>query len=510
MRFAFARICQESNCLSPVPTTLADFESAHYLAGPALLAAAGPAGREVPGFFRNAELSGFVAAARAAAVEPVPVLSAWASSGGKLTTDCFATLEARLTEGLGAAGRLDGVFLALHGAMGVDGVRDPETRLLVAARAAAGGAPVITTHDLHGNLTQARVDAADAIVAYGTNPHRDHARVGRRAGDILIGLARGELRPATAWRSLPMILGGGKTIDFLPPVRRLFRRMRRLERRRQVLAASTFMVHPWNDDPGLGWSTIVVTDGDPAGAERHADELAELCWSLRHHQPPSFKSPAEAIAEARAARTRRRFGVVTMADASDVVTAGAPGDSTHLLRALVEEAAGLLTYAAVRDPVAVAELWPRAPGDPVSLEVGGRLDPASSPPLALSGQLVSKHDRPGFGRTAVLSVGDVRLVVTDGPAMVMRPSFYSEVGLSPWKADIVMVKNFFPFLLFFLPMNRKTIFVRTRGATDFDAAFRLEFDGPIHPRDPVDDWRPRDRLRRQLEPGTDRQDRAGT
>ena len=509
MRFAFARICQESNCLSPVPTTLADFESAHYLTGPALLAAASAGGREVAGYFRNAELSGFVSAARAAGVEPIPVLSAWASSGGKLTAGCFETLEQRLVDGIRAAGAVDGVFLALHGAMGVAGVRDPETRLLHAASAAARGAPLVTTHDLHGNLTQARVDAADAIVAYGTNPHRDHARVGRRAGGILIGMARGEIRPTTAWRSLPMILGGGKTIDFLPPVRRLFRRMRQLERRHQVLAASTFMVHPWNDDPGLGWSTIVVTDGDAAAADRFADELAELAWNVRHQQPPAFASPAEAIARAREARLRRRLGVVTMADASDVVTAGAPGDSTHLLRALIDEGRGLLSYAAVRDPLAVDELWPRAVGDEVSLEVGGRLDPASSPPLPVTGRLAGKHVRPGFGRSAVLAIGDVRLVVTEGPSMVVRPSFYREVGLPVWKADIVMVKNFFPFLLFFLPMNRKTIFVRTRGATDFDAAFRLAFDGPVHPRDPVDDWRPRDRLRRQRDRGADGQERAG-
>ena len=84
--------------------------------------------------------------------------------------------------------------------------------------------------------------------------------------------------------------------------------------------------------------------------------------------------------------------------------------------------------------------------------------------------------------------------------MVMRPSFYTEVGLHPWHADIVMVKNFFPFLMFFLPYNRKTIFVRTHGATDFDAAFQLPFDGPMHPRDAVDDWRARDRQRRGLPP----------
>ena len=36
-RVAFARICQESNALSPVPTTLADFESQHYVTGAELL-----------------------------------------------------------------------------------------------------------------------------------------------------------------------------------------------------------------------------------------------------------------------------------------------------------------------------------------------------------------------------------------------------------------------------------------------------------------------------------------
>ena len=51
-RIAFARIAQESNALSPVATTLADFESAHYLAGDALLSAA-TRGPEVAGFFRR-------------------------------------------------------------------------------------------------------------------------------------------------------------------------------------------------------------------------------------------------------------------------------------------------------------------------------------------------------------------------------------------------------------------------------------------------------------------------
>ena len=223
-----------------------------------------------------------------------------------------------------------------------------------------------------------------------------------------------------------------------------------------------------------------------------------MCWERRHEQPPAFPPASEAIAQARKARVRRKLGCVTMADASDVVTAGAPGDSTHLLRALLAEGAGLVTYAAVRDPQAIATLWPHADGDQVALSIGGTLDPARSSPLPVTGQVVSKHTRHGFGRTVVLAVDHLRIVITEGPSMVMRPSFYTEVGLSPWKADIVMVKNFFPFLMFFLPYNRKTIFVRTHGTTDFDAAFELRFDGPMHPRDVVADWHDRDRVRRGL------------
>ena len=498
-RIAFARIAQETNALSPVATTLADFETAHYLTGDALMQAA-TRGPEVAGFFRRAELAGFCAAARArkSEVEPVAILSAWAASGGPLERACFEALEQRLVDGLRAAGRIDGFYFCLHGAMGVHGVPDPETRLLAAARSVIGNVPLVVSHDLHGNLTRERVAHADAIVAYHTNPHRDHARTGRRAGQIAIGTALGELRPVMAWRSLPMILGGGKTIDFLSPVRPIFRRMRRAERAGDVLAASTFMVHPWNDSPALGWSTLCVGDGDAAAADRLADELAELCWAARHEQPPEFATADEAIEAARGARVRRKLGCVMMADASDVVTAGAPGDSTHLLRALLERGSGMLSYAAVRDPHAIRTLWPRAPGDVVALPIGGSLDPARSPPLPVRGTVASKHERPGFGKTIVLAVDHVRVVVTEGPAMVMRPSFYTEVGLDPWRADIVVVKNFFPFLMFFLPYNRKTIFVRTRGTTDFDAAFALRFDGPVHPRDRVDDWRERDRLRRAV------------
>ena len=139
-----------------------------------------------------------------------------------------------------------------------------------------------------------------------------------------------------------MILGGGSTIDFLPPMLDVFLRMKWMERDRQVLGTSVNMCHPWNDHPALGWSTAVVTNRDTALAERLADELAERCWEKRHRQPPRFATPEEAIRKARDARLARKLGVVMMADASDVVTAGAPGENTALLERLLEDGGGMV------------------------------------------------------------------------------------------------------------------------------------------------------------------------
>lgn len=498
-RIAFARINQETNALSPVATTIEDFRSVHFLSGAELAMAVGPKGEEVPPMFRRAELAGLMEAARAhrQEIEPIPLFSAWAVASGPLTRETFDTLVDNLTSGLKKAGKVDGVYLSLHGAMGVTGVRDPEKEILAAARSVVGGAPIVASYDLHTNQTKERVEASDALFSYQTNPHRDHRKVGRRSGEMLIDMVLGRARPEVAWRTLPMVLGGGLTIDFLPPMLEVFLRMKWLERDRRVRGASVNMCHPWNDCPKLGWSTTCVTDGDRALAERIADELAEMCWARRNKLPPTFCSPSEAIAQARGATIARKLGAVMMADLSDVVSAGAPGENTALLQALLEEGDGLLAYVPVRDPAAIKEIWDVPEGREVEVSVGGKLDPKRGRALTVKGRIQTKGRFHGFERMVVLACGTVRLVLVEGPAIVMRPSFYEQVGLDPWKADVIVVKNFFPFLLFFAKVNRKTIPVRTQGVTDFDAAREITFDGPVHPFDPVSDWRETDRRRRE-------------
>jgi len=518
LRLAFGRINQETNALSPVLTTENDFRAVHWLEDDALLARCAFWPMEVESMFRNAELSGFVQGARAHAkkqgfaLELVPLLSAWAVPSGPLTRACFDTLVDTMCAKLRAAlavGPLDGVYLSLHGAMNVEDLplsaaETPESEIVRRVREVVGPTmPVAVSLDLHGLITNALVEQSTFIQGYQTNPHRDHAAVGARCARVLADTARGLIAPAMAWRSLPMLLGGGNTVDFLKPLRPIFQRMKALEKNDAVLGTTLMTVHPWNRHSEVGWATLVAVDTKKADAlafaERATTGLAQMAWDVRHHLPPTMRTPQDALDRARRRTLLRKTGVVVISDASDVTSAGAPGENTALVKAFIE-ARDLRCYTTLRDPAVVDQLFKlqRRVGDDVDVVLGGKLDRQRGQGLPVHARIERLASAHGIGRHAVLAVDNCRIVVVEGPAMAVKPFYYKEAGLDPWKADVVMVKNFFPFLLFFAPLMRDVIFVRTAGVTDLDAAFVLDFAGPVHPRDRVEEWESTDRRRRAL------------
>ena len=496
MRLGYARINQETHCLSPVSTTLEDFGRAHLLAGDALGSACASGGHEVQGLLENAELSGFVKRAEKLGATTVPLFSAWAMPSGPLTRETVLALRDRLVASVRQAGQLDGVFLSLHGAMGATDLDHPEAFLTEELRAALPDIPIVTGFDLHGMLSPRLVEACDVPVAYRTNPHRDHAGLGERCARLLVDRVNG-WKPAVAWRSLPMILGGGTTVDLLNPMRGVFRELDRMEKRPGVKSVSLFMCHLWNDDPDLGWCAVAVCDTQDV-AEALADEVADLAWSVRHEQPPEFVAIDDALDQARNASLRRAFGCVTMVDASDVVGAGSPGENTPLIRALYERGHGLSSLGCVRDARAAKDLVKRL-GDEVEVEVGARLSDGTGAPLPVRARVVHADTDSPFGDRVVLDCGHLKLVVTEQAPLAIKPEFYTSVGLSTWKADVVVVKSFFHYRWYFLAQNRLSLYVKTQGLTDFDALRdRVDFNDPVWPFQPVDDWRPADARRRRL------------
>lgn len=501
LRIAFGRFMQESNSFSPILTKFSDFT--HYTEGNELLQACQRGNWEIKGFLRNLELSGFIRAVtkyqqRGKNIEPVPILSTWAISGGALEKEAFEEICRRWAQGLQAAGRLDGVFIALHGALDVQGMEEPEARFLEITREIVGNEiPIAITLDMHAVLTPAKLSPATIVCGYRTNPHRDFARTGFRAGELLIRTLLGEIRPVYTWRSLPMMVGGGAGVDFLPPSLGLFRRMNAMERQhKEVLYCNIYICHPFLNHPDIGWSVYVLTNDNQELAEKLADELAERCWSVRLKRYDNFYSIEEAIQRARRAFFARKLGTITISDTSDVVAAGGTGENTQVLRALLEKGKGMISYVPLRDPEVVLSLWETPIGTEVSPTVGGKIQPEYNPPLTIKGKIWTKKETKDFGKVVVLDLGDVKLVLTEGAALALKPSFYRDLGLNVWKPDITVVKSFFHFRIYYFFISRRTFYVRTRGITDFDITHSIFTNDPVYPKDEIEDWREVDARRR--------------
>jgi microcystin degradation protein MlrC len=404
----------------------------------------------------------------------------------------FERLKRELLEGLTAAPRLDGIYLSMHGAMGVEGMRDPEGDILAAIRAELGPSiPIGVSHDLHANITQARSELATFIVGYKTNPHRDFYRTGYDSGRILAGTVLGKLHPVMAVRKMRLLKGGGMNVDFLAPMTKLFRFMAKEERQRGVLSVSTFPVHIWIDDEELGWTTVAVTDGDRALADRTADAIADAAWSIRAvPHPPALSAPA-AVAEAKKSWLARATGAVVICDVADAVGTGSPGENTWILKALLEGAPELVSYVPIRDAEVAQAVWGKPKGTTVTVTVGGKLETTYNRPLEFTGEVVSSSEG-DLGKTVILRHQGICLIVSELAPAASKPSFFKDLGLGVWKADIIVVKNLFPFRYNFIAVNRKTIDVETPGTSSVDV-FALGYQKvprPIYPLDPVESWRP--------------------
>ena len=177
MRIAIGCIMQETNSFCPIKTDIDDFKYSPLLPlleGQSIIEA--HRGKE-------SEIGGFISVCDANSVEIIPTLASFAMSSGNVTAGAFSWLLDMLLTKLRRAGHLDGVLLALHGSMIVDGLEDPEGEILSQVRDLVGPkVRVGCSLDLHADVTKRMVETADIIVGYET--HTDYASTGARCWPI--------------------------------------------------------------------------------------------------------------------------------------------------------------------------------------------------------------------------------------------------------------------------------------------------------------------------------------
>jgi len=319
--------------------------------------------------------------------ELLPTIYASATPSGPVTSQAFETLAGQLVDSLTRQRDLEGILLALHGAMFTEAFPHADEEIVRRVRATAGPRiPIVVTHDFHANIPPGIVELCDVLLTYQQNPHTDTKQRGMRAASILGRVLLGEVRPRQALVKPPVLWNIVHQNTSQEPLHSITQASMDLERSPGILAASVAGGYQYNDVPFVGPSVVVVTDNDQERADREARLLAGRMMDLRHHIQLSHPDPAAAVTEA---LTSDRFPVALF-DVGDNVGGGSTADETALLQELVRQKARgwvLVLY----DPAAVSRAKGSGIGGGFDMAVGGRSPNSFTEPVPIKGVVRSLH-----------------------------------------------------------------------------------------------------------------------
>ncbi|MGW8269949.1 MAG: M81 family metallopeptidase [Burkholderiales bacterium] len=443
-------------------------------------------GDEIPGAVRgtNSELGGFLEVAERERWRTWFAIAADATPSGRLTPECWTHIKGAILEALDRQGPFDAILLALHGAMVTETTEDGEGELLDEIRQRVGGeVPIVSTLDLHANVTDAMARAASAFVTYRSYPHIDMGARGVEAGKLLARTLRGEIRPRSLVRRGPQLDGADHGRSQSGPMVALLERAARHMSEPGILMVNVQAGFPWADIRDVGPSIAVTYDENltnaAARAATIADEMMGFVWETRQEKSIALLSADAALA--RCARSGFDGRPTVLADFSDNPGGGSYGDSTALLRAMVEARMENAAFATIADPEVAGIAQRAGVGAEIRVRLGGKHDAVLSPGFDVTARVVSLsngdfvYEGPmqrglaaSMGPSAVLRIGGVDVVVASNRFQVYDRQFFVSQGIDPAARRVVAVKSAHHFRAAYEPIASEVIVVDAAGITSPD------------------------------------------
>jgi microcystin degradation protein MlrC len=403
---------------------------------------------------------------------------------------------------LRSAGPLDGLLLALHGAMVSEDYASADSETLRRVRESiTPNTPLILSLDMHANIAPPMVALPSATIAYRTYPHVDQRERGIECARLLARTLRGEVRPVQAHCKLPLLIHIVQQYTGAGPMAEILREVERVAAMPGILSASVAPGYIYADVPDMGVSVIVVADGDRTRAETEAKGLAQFIFAKRHDLNAALPDVPAAVRRAAGIE-----GTVCILDSGDNIGAGSPGDSTiifqEILRQGVPKACVVLC-----DPDSAIACAERGVGSAVSLEVGAKTDDKHGKPVAITGRVAHISDgvfaepepRHGGmrtydqGLTAVLETSDGHTVVLNS-LRVMPTSLQQllSLGIVPQQLKVIVVKGVTAPRAAYDPIAAEVIVADSPGVSQAGPESFTYHNRPrsLFPLDEVSDWTP--------------------
>ena len=468
MRILIAGLFHETHTFLDGATGLADFAIRR---GDEMLACKGDA----------SPLGGVLEFADEAGWEMIPLCDYRATPGAMVKDEVIESFwrdfETAATGPLDAG--VDAIYLVLHGAMVSESFTDVEGEILERLRRLPGAEwlPVFGVFDLHANFTRRMADHADCLVAYRENPHTDARESALTAARLLQRCLKTGKRPRMFWHHPPLMWPPTGVATANEPMKSLEELAREMEAANEAFwAVNVVAGFAFADTPDTGVSFVIASTGSPQAAEESLHYLGKVALDQKDAGNVMERPISEVIRELDPPPP----GLTVLVEPSDNIGAGAPGDGTGILRAVIEQK---IPNAAVciNDPRAVKRLESVKRGEIVWLPMGGLGSKLDKGPVIVEVELVSHwsglfelEDKNShlasmcgstydMGPCAVVRHGGVTILLTSRRTPPFDLGQWRSQGLEPTRFSLIGVKAAVAHRRVYDPIASRMLWVDTPG-----------------------------------------------
>ena len=377
----------------------------------------------------------------------IPTIDGHSLPGGAVTRQAYESLVNKTLDSLKKHLPYDGLFYDIHGAMSVVGLDDPEGDFIERIRKVVGKKTIISTAmDLHGNVSWRLAENCDILTCYRMAPHEDAIQTKRRGIENLIDrLESGKGKPKyKAYIDVPILLPGEKTSTRIEPGKSLYAQVAPAARQEGIVDAAIWIGYAWADEP-RNHAVVMVTGDDKEKVTATAEKLAKSFWDVRTKF--EFVAPTGDLKyclDKALASTKHPFYI---SDSGDNPTAGGAGDVTWTITQILKrpefksDNGPSLIYASIPGPELIKQAIAAGVGGHVDGYAGAKVDARLAPPVHIVGTVESivKGDVDAEVEASI-RVGSVHIIVTQKRKPYHHEKDFTQLGLNPRTADIVVVK----------------------------------------------------------------------
>ncbi len=257
-----------------------------------------------------------------------------------------------------------------------------------------------------------------------------------------------------------------------------------------------------SDIAEVGPTVLVTGQGDLDPHIAFAETLADDIWARRHEVLNDYLTVEAAAAVA--AGYDSRNGPLVIADYADNPGAGAYGDSTALLGALLEAGVRNACFGPMVDGEAAQSLHGAKAGAHLRVVLGGKIDASfGGGSLTREGELLSISDghyvgdgpilgglSRSYGPSAVLLVDGIEILIVTIAKQMLDLQQFKSFGVEPERKDVIALKSMQHFRAAFEPIAGQVI-VCDSGALctrHYERLLYRNVPRPIFPLDQDATW----------------------